>query len=122
MTAVFDAKRAKWAELRTEHARRMAGTFTAGGKTFTIDQPDLALAMMDAFLAQRANEAGWQQRWPTADGPAVLLSAAQMLALGRARHAAVAALSNTLESLRDQLRAIDNNTGTLAQVAAVVWP
>lgn len=120
-TAVSIAKRARWAELKAEHQRRLHGTFTAAGRQFDMAQPDLALALIDAYIAQRANEA-WQQRWPTAAGDSVVLSATQMLALGRSRRAAVAAIGETLESLRQQLLAIDNDTGQLAQVSAVVWP
>lgn len=118
---VATAKARQWAAIKAERARRLAGTFSHGGHVYDLNPVNMSGAVIDAMRAQLAAEP-WTQLWVLADNTAVTLSAADMIAVGQACKAAVSGLWATSQALRVALDAIDDETGTLAEVAAVQWP
>lgn len=120
--SVATAKARQWASIVAQRDKRLAGTFKHAGKDYQINRPGMTEAVVDAMLAEAADEKGWTERWVLADNTLVLLTAKQMIAVGRAARRAVSELWSTSQALRDQLDAIDDVRGTLAEVAAVRWP
>lgn len=112
-----EVRAARWESIKAERERRLAGTFAHDGNVFDIDPVNIAGAAMDAREALIAGEA-WSQVWVLSNNTTVTLTAAQMIALGRAAKAAVSALWGTSQFLRQQIDAAT----TPEQVAAVVWP
>lgn len=115
---IAGTKSRRWAAIKTERARRLAGTFTHAGSTYDIDPTHLAGASIDAREALIADEVGWTQAWVLSDNTTVTLTAAEMIAVGRACKAVVSDLWATSQYLRGLIDAAT----TVEEVDAVVWP
>ena len=111
------ARTRKWAEIKAERSRREAGSFTSGGHTFDADPINLVGAALDAYLAVQNNEA-YAQPWVLADNSAAMLTAAEMIAAGRACKTYLASLWVISQSLRGQILAAT----TSVQIDAIAWP
>lgn len=107
----------RWEWVKAERERRLAGTFTHAGNVYDIDPVNIAGAAMDAREALIAGEA-WTQVWVLANNNTVTLTAAQMIALGRAAKAAVSDLWATSQYLRGLIDAAT----TTEELAAIAWP
>ncbi|MBC7729139.1 MAG: DUF4376 domain-containing protein [Microbacteriaceae bacterium] len=110
-------KTRKWAEVKAERDRRADGTFTSGSRTFDADPVNLVGAALDAYLSVQNKEA-YAQPWVLADNSAAMLTAAEMIAAGRACKAYLAGLWVISQGLRDKLNAAQ----TTAEVDAITWP
>ena len=119
---VANAKVRRRVMLEAEREQRLQGTFTSGGRVFDLRRSaNLSGAVLDAVIAQMLGEP-FSQFWVLADNSSVFLTAAETIAAGRLAKSVITGLWQTGQGLRDQLAAIDDETGTLAEVAAVVWP
>lgn len=112
------AKASAWETVKGEREQRLLGTFTHAGSTYDIDPTNLSGASIDAREALIADEAGWTQAWVLSDNTTVTLTAAEMIAVGRACKAAVSDLWATSQYLRGMIDAAT----TVEEVDAVVWP
>lgn len=118
---IAQAKVRRWSDIKVQREARLQGTFTAGELVYDINTTNITGAAVSAMRAL-AQAAPFAQTWVLADNATTVLDAAAMLAVGDACAAAVNTLWATSIALRAQLDAIDDDTGTLAEVAAVVWP
>lgn len=107
-----------WAAIKSERERRLAGTFAHAGNTYGIDPVNIAGASIDAREALLAGELLWSQMWVLSNNTTVTLTAAEMIAVGRACKTAVTNLWATSQFLRGQIEAAP----TLADIEAITWP
>lgn len=116
------AKMRALAAIEVERERRLQGTFISGGREFDLRRSaNLSGAVLDAVIATAAGES-FEQFWVLADDTSATLTAAETIGAGRAAKALITSLWQTGQGLREQITAIDDETGTLAEVAAVQWP
>ena len=121
-TTMAGARMRKTAEISAERERRLQGTFMSGGREFDLRRSaNLSNAVLDAVIAQSLGEA-FSQFWVLADDTSAQLTADETIAAGRTAKKIITGLWQTSQALREQIDAIDDETGTLAEVAAVVWP
>lgn len=110
---------AKWEDIKAHRESLESGNFTWQGSTFQINKQNITGAALDALLAKQAGE-NFQQPWVLADNSRIMLTADQMIAVGRAMKAYVSNLSVTSETLRDQIYA--DSTTTQSQLDSITWP
>lgn len=115
--ALPQAKADAWSRIKAERERRLAGTFTHAGHTYDIDPVNLSGASIDAREALIAGEP-WSQLWVLADNTVATLTAAEMIAVGRACKAEVSNLWATSQYLRGLIEAAT----TSAAIEAITWP
>lgn len=119
---IAQAKAQRWADIKARRAELLAGSFTSGGRSFDLGTSgNLSGAVLDAVIAL-SNAEPFSQFWVLADNTSATLTAAETIAAGRLAKSLVTGLWQTSQALREQIEAIDDETGTLAEVAAVVWP
>lgn len=114
---IGSAKSRAWAGIKAQREARMNGTFTHAGNTYDIDPVNLSGASIDAREALIAEEV-WSQMWVLADNTVVTLTAAEMIALGRACKTVV----SNLWGMSQYLRGLVDAATTVEEVEAVVWP
>ena len=118
----LDALKAdKWDRVKAERSRRESGTFDCGGLTFDCNEPALAGATLDAFMAKIAGgdaSTAWVQPWVLADNSVAALNADQMIAAGQACKAYISGLWSVSQALRHQIDAAQ----TADEIAAITWP
>lgn len=107
----------RWTAIKAERTRQLGGTFSAEGRTFQIDQLNLPGAALDALRAQLAGEP-WSQVWVLADNTVATLTAAEMIAAGRAMRQAISDLWVMGEILRAQIQAAMDADA----LDAITWP
>lgn len=110
-------KASAWEAIKAQREARMNGTFTHAGNTYDIDPVNLSGASIDAREALIAEEV-WSQMWVLADNTVVTLTAAEMIALGRACKTVV----SNLWGMSQYLRGLVDAATTVEEVEAVVWP
>lgn len=110
-------KQKKWTEIKNERTRRETGTITVNNKVFDLNENKLAGAALDALMAKLNNES-WSQNWVLADNTVVVLTADEMVTVGRLAKAAISDLWNISQELRAQ---IDSAT-SIEAVDAIIWP
>jgi len=119
---IAQAKAQRWGDIKAQRELRLRGTFTSGGRLFDLSTSgNLSGAVLDAVIAL-SNGEPFSQFWVLADNTSAPLTAAETIAAGRLAKSLVTGLWQTSQALREQLDAIDDEAGTLAEVAAVVWP
>lgn len=118
---IAQAKAQRWEDLKARRQELLQGTFSVGGLQYDINPVNITGAAVLAMRALETNEQ-FEQVWVLADNSTTTLDAAGMLAVAEACAAAVNAVWAISIALRADLDAIDDETGTLADVAAVVWP
>lgn len=118
-------KTAAWASIKAERDRRLSAGFTVAGRHYQVNQAAMSGATLGAFMALvqgGATAADYRQAWVLSNNTVVTLTAAEMIAVGRVCKTVVSNLWATSQYLRGLIDAIDDETGTLQDVAAVVWP
>lgn len=119
---IAQAKAQRWEAIKAQRERLLRGTFTSGGRLFDLSTSGaLGGAALDAVIAL-SNGEPFGQFWVLGDNSSAMLTAAETIAAGRLAKGLVTALWQTSQALREQLDAIDDTAGALADVAAVVWP
>jgi hypothetical protein len=119
---IAQAKAQRWEDIKAQRELLLRGTFTSDGRLFDLaTSGNLSGAVLDAFIALTNGEQ-FGQFWVLADNTAATLTAAETIAAGRLAKGIVTGLWQTSQALREEIDAIDDDTGTLAEVAAVVWP
>ena len=119
---IAQAKAQRWEAIKAHRERLLSGTFTCGGRLFDLSTSGaLSGAGLDAVIALTNGET-FSQFWVLGDNSSAMLTAAETIAAGRMAKGLITALWQTSQALREQLDAIDDATGTPANVAAVVWP
>lgn len=118
---IAQAKAQRWEELKALRQELLQGRFSVGELEYDINPVNITGAAVMAMLAL-AIEAPFEQVWVLADNSTTTLDAEGMLEVADACAAAVNAVWAISIDLRADLDAIDDETGTLAAVAAVVWP
>jgi hypothetical protein len=111
-----EMKAQKWAEVRATRDAKEFGGFAWGGSIFDSDAMSQSRIMGAAQLAQL--DPGFQIDWTLADNTVRSLSAVDMLAVGVALGAHVAAQHATARELRAQIHAAADHQA----VEAVAWP
>lgn len=119
---IAQAKALRWDAIKTRREQLLRGTYRSGGRLFDLHTSgNMSGAVLDAVIALNNGEP-FAQFWVLADDTAAVLTANEIIAAGRRAAQLITALWQTSQGLREQLDAIDDTTGTLAEVAAVVWP
>lgn len=119
---IAQAKTLRWADIKARRSVLLAGSFTSGGLSFDLSTSgNLSGAVLDAVIAL-ANAEPFSQFWVLADNTSAWLTAAETIAAGRLAKILVTDLWQTSQALREQIDAINDETGTLADVSAVMWP
>lgn len=119
---IAQAKAQRWSAIKARREQLLRGTYTSGGRLFDLHTGgNMAGAVLDAVISLQNGEL-FAQFWVLADDTATVLTASEIIAAGRRAAQLITALWQTSQGLREQLDAIDDTTGTLADVAAVVWP
>ena len=106
--------------IRAAELAAVRGGFVWSTDTFASDEDSqrrITLAMTCAVVAQR-DATSMSIDWPLADGSYRTLDEADLVALGQALHAHIAAQMATAQGLYASIAAATTN----AEVMAVVWP
>lgn len=111
-----DARALKWEEIKTARDEAEFAAVVHAGHTFDADEESQRRLMGACLLAQVDSSATWD--WTTADNAVVTLSAAEIIALGAAVAAQVAAAHATGRALRAQIEAAT----TEAEIDLITWP
>lgn len=115
--SLAQARAQQWAAIKAERSRREVGQITVAGNTYDLNESKLAGGTLAAFMAKLAGQA-WLQSWVLADNTVAVLSADQMIEVGQAAKAQVAALWATSQALREKIEAAT----TVADVSTITWP
>lgn len=111
-------RRDSWSRIKAERARRLAGTFLAGGQTYNCNREAIAIAANGAMLAKAALDLTWSKTWTLADNTRITLTADQVFVVARACDNYIGALWSTGHTLRTQIAAAT----TAEAVEAITWP
>lgn len=111
-------KALKWTAMKAERDAREAGTFTALGWVFQINQVKIVMAALDANAAKQGGDTTWSESWLLTDNTAQTLSADQMIGVARAMKSCIGAIHATSQQLRAEIDAATS----IDQVNAIAWP
>lgn len=115
---IHQVKADAWARIKAERDRRMAGTFTAAGKTYNCNREAINTAATGAMLAKAALYLTWTKTWTLADETSVTLTADQVLTVARVCDDYISDLWATGRTLRTQIAAAT----TRSDIEAITWP
>lgn len=108
----------QWGIIKNDRDQLMAGTFEHSGHIFDVDSVNIAGASVDAREAIIAGETSWTQAWVLSNNTVITLTAAEMIALGRAAKTYISTLWGTSQYLRGLIEAAT----TVEEVEAITWP
>lgn len=115
---IDDFKAERWAAVKAARRAAELGGFTWDGSRFDSDaasQSSIQLAVQSAITSPAE---GFSIDWTLSDNTRRALSAADMVAVGRALAAHVAAQHATARALREQI----DSASSIEEVAAASWP
>jgi hypothetical protein len=108
----------RWNEIKQEKIRRETGLFTVDARVYQCNELKMLGATVGASMAIDAGKEDYRQFWVLADNSDVLLTAAEMVAVGLAAKNYISSLSEITQALRASLDLAESPE----EVAAVIWP